>query len=902
VRIQRIRVDAFGRLHGVDTGEAPLPGVVVVLGPNEAGKSTLFHFLTSMIYGFYPATREGNPYAPWDGAEPSGALVLELDGGGCVDVERRLLSQPSGRLTVDGRTEDLRNRTLPWAEHVPRGVFRQVFALTLGELASLDEETWGRVQDRIVGAMGATDILPARHVVADLEQEAGELWRPTRRGNQRVRDLQDRIRTLRTRRREAAERDRRLREVVTEGGALRARLTEAREERQRAQLAVDRVQALLPVRRQLQRIAALREAAGDPDALRDLPPDPARALTKHRAHLKELEARRDELASARVQPQSALDAFGQDEQRLAEHVDTVSSFLARAAGLGGERARLAALEQESRDLLRRLETAAQHVLAVPWAEAPERALAGLPVAELRTRVQRLRAAREERRILEASRSSPAREEDGRRAPAPLAVCIAALAGGAALLGAGQRGGSTTLTALGAAVLAVGLVLLVLWMQARGPARPPREGAEVKERTAEAEASEREALGAVHELVQDLPLLPSLAQEPTDALVAGVERIQELLRDVRDRSRAAEELRGRVEDVDREAEALRRDLEVRDASDTQALALVLERGLRRAERLKEAAAAAGRELRRLDREAARLEDELRREGQDLDVLRRRLEEEGDGDVEAGARRVRERIQALERVRQLEDELERAHPDLDEIQARIARAERSGAPWETDEDDLARRRARVEALTDEVEDLVKRTEALEQQAAQLRDAETVDAVDGEIASLQEEEAALIRERDRRWAMAQLLRVADRRFREEHQPDLIRRAGRYLRQLTGGRYDRLVADEAASDGRFQLLGPDLPAPLGLAPPLSTGTLEQAYLALRFAIVDHLDQGHERLPLFVDEVFVNWDTYRRGKGMELLAGVAGHRQVFVFTCHHEVAHDLEGRGALVLPVGDDD
>jgi uncharacterized protein YhaN len=84
-----------------------------------------------------------------------------------------------------------------------------------------------------------------------------------------------------------------------------------------------------------------------------------------------------------------------------------------------------------------------------------------------------------------------------------------------------------------------------------------------------------------------------------------------------------------------------------------------------------------------------------------------------------------------------------------------------------------------------------------------------------------------------------------------------------------------------------------------MSTGTLEQAYLALRLAIVDHLDQGLERLPLFVDEVLVNWDRERRTRGMKLLAAVARHRQVFVFTCHPEVAHGLETQGARVIPVG---
>jgi len=156
--------------------------------------------------------------------------------------------------------------------------------------------------------------------------------------------------------------------------------------------------------------------------------------------------------------------------------------------------------------------------------------------------------------------------------------------------------------------------------------------------------------------------------------------------------------------------------------------------------------------------------------------------------------------------------------------------------------------------------------------------------------------VRERDRKWVLAQLVREADRRFREEHQPDLIRRASEHLHHLTGGRYSRLLVDESREDGLFHLMGPGIPAPIPLAPPVSTGTLEQAYLSLRLAIVDHLDHGSERLPLFLDEVFANWDRERRDRGLDVIADLSSSRQLFIFTCHPAMAERLECRGARVL------
>ena len=102
MKIERIRVDAFGTLSDFDTGAETLGPLVVVLGPNEAGKSTLFEFLTTALYGFHPASRERNPHVPWGAEEASGRVQLRIGAGECVSVERRLRSTPSGSLTSGG--------------------------------------------------------------------------------------------------------------------------------------------------------------------------------------------------------------------------------------------------------------------------------------------------------------------------------------------------------------------------------------------------------------------------------------------------------------------------------------------------------------------------------------------------------------------------------------------------------------------------------------------------------------------------------------------------------------------------------------------------------------------------------------------------------------------------------
>ena len=467
-----------------------------------------------------------------------------------------------------------------------------------------------------------------------------------------------------------------------------------------------------------------------------------------------------------------------------------------------------------------------------------------------------------------------------------------------LVGAwGAAGGGVLATAVGAAAAAVGVAFLALWLRARrqGDSGPSADATPAT-RTGPATAALDAARSAAADILRDIPVAPGLLEDPDETLVVGLERLQEVLRDRKDRIGTADTLRRALDTADTEARALAGALSLGEAHDADGAAHLLERALRRAEGLSQAAAAAEREVRRLEREEDRLRREEEMESAALQELERRLRAAGQGDVERGMGSVRERIQARDRADQLEDELERSLPDLEEIRTRIREAERNGDSWTVDDDDLARRKAQVEELTERVETLATRAEALDRDIAHLQEGETVDAVDGEIASLQEEESVLLRERDRLWILAQVLKEADRRFREAHQPDLLRRAGSHLSALTGGRYDHIAVDESAGSERFHLAGPALPEPVPLAHPISTGTLQQAYLALRLAIVDHLDQGLEKLPLFVDEALVTWDERRRKRGVELLGALSRHRQIFVFTCHRVIADELQAAGARVL------
>ncbi|HSR42295.1 MAG TPA: AAA family ATPase, partial [Longimicrobiales bacterium] len=526
MEFRRIRIGAFGALRELDTGREPLTRLVVVLGPNEGGKSTLFHFLTSMIYGFYPASRDRNPYAPWEGGDIDGRAWLRLEDGEAVEIHRRLLSSPTATLVRGTVSEDLRNRTLPFAEHVPREVFRQVFALTLAELAALEGESWDRVQDRLVTGMGASDLASIRSAAEALEREAGRLWRPSRMGNQEVRDLRERMRDLRLRRRTASDSDRRLREAARERDRVARELREARKERQACHLYVERCQTLLPLRERLRRIDELLERAGPLEELQGLPADPEEALAALEAEARELRDRRRTLEGDAMAPRDRLEAFGVRERDVLEREAEIREAVARVAGSEPLRVRAAQLRQKIRDLRRRRDDTARELLTAPWSESLAEPLLAVPGVRLRTAVEEYREARETRRLVE---ERVGRRAGGRELPAWIGPALAA--SGGILLVVAAVTGWTVAGFVGAVTAGMGGALLLV----RHPDRrdPAGDGTPSQERLRKARNEEATALAGVDRLLAGLPVREELREHPPADLGIQVQRLQELVGDGRD---------------------------------------------------------------------------------------------------------------------------------------------------------------------------------------------------------------------------------------------------------------------------------------------------------------------------------------------------------------------------------
>ena len=212
---------------------------------------------------------------------------------------------------------------------------------------------------------------------------------------------------------------------------------------------------------------------------------------------------------------------------------------------------------------------------------------------------------------------------------------------------------------------------------------------------------------------------------------------------------------------------------------------------------------------------------------------------------------------------------------------------------------RDRRRLEIGQREIEQAAARQ--VEEQAR--RALEAIDTSDRAASAREAMESAAARFRAaiRPWARLRLahalLKESLNRFRERAQAPMVAAASTYFSLMTGGRYERLEADEEGDKPVLRAVQAD-GTRKGIEA-MSDGTSDQLYLALRLAALDLQRASHPHMPLVLDDVLITSDDERAANILRALARFAEGGQVMIFTHHHhliDVARAALGEQGLAV------
>ena len=179
--LDRIRIRAFGSFSNRSIGPFA-PGMNVVYGPNEAGKTTVAKFVEGVLFGWEADRGMRNTYRP-ENAERAGSLVF-VDGSTGVEHEVSRVRNADGLQADDGGRALLAD--------IDKDTFSTMFSLTSDELRTLRNTP--DVTARLLTAGSGTAASPA-HALSVVQERLAAL-------TSRASGAEDSIVNLRRRREE----------------------------------------------------------------------------------------------------------------------------------------------------------------------------------------------------------------------------------------------------------------------------------------------------------------------------------------------------------------------------------------------------------------------------------------------------------------------------------------------------------------------------------------------------------------------------------------------------------------------------------------------------------------------------------------------------------------------------
>ncbi|MEU7916720.1 AAA family ATPase [Microbispora bryophytorum] len=354
MRIERLDLTAFGPFTE-RTLDLSAPGVHVVHGPNEAGKSTALHALGQLLYGI-------DQQSPYDFVHPKPALRLgaRLRGGNGTTLEivrtkgrKAPLQRPDGAPLSEA---DL----LAMLGGIDRHTFATVFALNSAELRQGGRALVTGKGDLGQALSASRSGLSLTNALRDIEMRIGELFKRSAskpRINAQIALLKD----ARERKRSTLLRPERYDTLEQEVAAAQGRfdrLTSEWTEALSTHSRLSRLQQALPaLRKYRDLLARMATVSGEgivaPVEVAERLPSLLKGLEDARERLAESGGRLDHLAKE-------LDGLVVDDDLLA-HADTIESLFRDRKAVQDTALRLSRSSEESKRLAEEAERLLQQV-------------------------------------------------------------------------------------------------------------------------------------------------------------------------------------------------------------------------------------------------------------------------------------------------------------------------------------------------------------------------------------------------------------------------------------------------------------------------------------------------------------------------------------------------------------
>lgn len=193
--VEEISIESFGACKHVMISDLG-PGLTVIVGPNEAGKSTILEFMRCIFFGFRKKSGRTNIYETPEGTPRKGWMTVHTGQSGRLRIQRtEKVGRKDGVLTIsDERGNDLDTAALPlFRSGLERGAYETLFAFDLDRLRQLDQEA---LRGKIVSAaLGSVAVNPL-DILKKLDERVKQLMKQSMKEDESLWAIQSRMSVL----------------------------------------------------------------------------------------------------------------------------------------------------------------------------------------------------------------------------------------------------------------------------------------------------------------------------------------------------------------------------------------------------------------------------------------------------------------------------------------------------------------------------------------------------------------------------------------------------------------------------------------------------------------------------------------------------------------------------------
>lgn len=895
MQLREIRIGGFGTF--ADTRVQGLaPGLNVLHGPNEFGKTTLLEFVRRVLFGFPARRGDANLYPSLHGGQYGGQLVCEMRDGRTLTVSRTS-GKSGGALSVKDQHGDAVNEDAFYGAlgTTSSDLYHNVFSVGLEELYKINVISLPEVKDRVYGAglgLGDVSVTDLKKSFAD---EAEKLYRPrgsTQRMNAIVGTLNQLERQIRERTAQLGKYDEKVRsrdQFAVESGRLREQLRNL----QSAQRSLGHQKSLYGT------FAALRAAEDGLLPLADVPDIPDEMMdevTKRQQAVDSIEERQKDTRTTLTSRRAELAALIFDPALL-EHERQIKALSRSLAQYRDARRDLPVQERERQLLLEEINRGIR-AIGEGWTE--ERVRAFVVTAEQNVA---LREREDAMRFREkAAEKSSDRLDDHRQQTrtwrATPTVPAAYRIIGAVIFAFGLTGciysavnGYVLPAAVSGVAAALGLVVALSLGSSSGPLRD-KALAELEQEQREAARLLQEERAAWSALLEQLGLAPSLPPAAVTEQLQSLRTLQASLRTVDERTARIDDMQAIVNATDSLFAQVAASLaEPVTTSDVAAGIETIDALLDKAQDINARKEALRREVAQLDEKATALAADLAKAKLALDSLV----------CGAGATNFAEFAALHERSARARA----LRADISKSKLTMQAVVGVGEPYDTfvaslestNPEDIAARLVLVDeqlaAVSEQLESTNRSVGGLDVELSDLVSSEELLVWEAQA----EEQKQQLRDAHREWLCARFglwaVEQAVSRYETTRQPAVVREAQTAFALMTGQRYTALLSPLGSDDLRVRDSSGNEKSILN---ELSRGTKEQLYLAMRLGLIEQYELNAEPLPVIMDDILVNFDDERGPLAVQALAAFAKNRQVIVMTCHESTREMYRQAGATEL------